>query len=163
MNEQTWQILALKYDQRPHYTWPAIRLADDGEQMRFHSVIGGVLVHHTRGFQELIRRPSDLTFWSERWYNVFTNFDEDGTLRNFYCNVAMPPHLSDHTLTFVDLDLDVRVFPDGTYQLLDEDEFDLYRVHYGYPEWVQAKARQAVQDIIVLAQAKQGPFQILTR
>lgn len=163
MNEQPWQILALKYDRRPHYTWPAIRLPDDGEQLRFRSIIGGVLVHHTRGFQELTRRPSDLTFWPDRWYNVFTNFHENGALRNFYCNVAMPPTLQDHTITFIDLDLDVRVFPDGTHQLLDEDEFDLHRVQYGYPDWVQAKARQAVRDIIALAESGQGPFKILTR
>jgi protein associated with RNAse G/E len=161
MEKPIWQIAALKYGNQPHYTWPATFKDDDGEQLRLSTVVGGVLVHHTRGFQELQRRPSDLTFWRNRWYNVFTNYDEDGTLRNFYCNVAMPPSIDENTLNFVDLDLDVRVFPDGTHVLLDEDEFLLHTAKYDYPEWVQNRARQAIDEIVALANQREGPFILL--
>jgi protein associated with RNAse G/E len=158
---QTWQILALKYDQKPHYTWPATFVDDDGDQLRFESVVGGMLVHYTRGFQEPTRRRSMLTFWRDRWYNVFTNYMLDGQLSNFYCNVAMPCFIKEYTLGFVDLDLDVRVYPDGNYQVLDEDEFELHRVKYSYPAWVQDKARQTVDEIVALSKLGEGPFQIL--
>jgi protein associated with RNAse G/E len=104
-----------------------------------------------------------LTFWRGRWYNVFTNYHEDGTLRHFYCNVAMPPLIEDSTIIFVDLDLDVQVWPDGTSRILDMDEFEQHRVQYGYPDWVQANALQAVNDILALAVARQGPFGVLAR
>jgi uncharacterized protein len=161
MDHAVWQILALKYDGRPHYTWPAVLLEDDGERLRLRSVIGGLLVHYTRGFQEPTRRPSDLIFWRDRWYNVFMNLHDDGTIRNFYCNVAMPPSVEDHTIKFVDLDLDVQVFPDGTHRLLDRDEFDLHRVKYAYPDWVQERAEKAVNEILALFEAREGPFSSL--
>src|SRR5438045_2892424 len=118
MNQPVWQILSLKFDKRPHYTWPAVLNEDNGHLLRLRSLIGGTLIHYTRGFEEAVRRPADLTFWRDRWYNVFTNYHEDGKLRNFYCNVTMPLTVQDSTISFVDLDLDVRVAPDGTYRIL---------------------------------------------
>jgi protein associated with RNAse G/E len=163
MTHSVWQILSQKYDRRPHYTWQAVLLDDDGQQLRLASVVGGQLIHYTRGFEAVTRRPSDLTFWRGRWYNVFTNYHEDGTLRHFYCNVAMPPLIEDSTIIFVDLDLDVQVWPDGTSRILDMDEFAQHRVQYGYPDWVQANALQAVNDILALAETRQGPFGVLAR
>jgi uncharacterized protein len=158
MKHPVWQVLALKYGGYPHYTWPVTLLEDDGEQLRFRSIIGGMLIHYTRGFEEPTHRPSDLVFWRERWYNVFINFHDDGSVRNFYCNVAMPPLIEADTIKFVDLDLDVQVWPDGSYLVLDRDEFELHRVEYGYPEWVQERARRAVDEILALFEAREGPF-----
>ncbi len=161
MTEALWQILSLKYDRRPHYTWPAVLLDDDGQQLRLRSVLGGTLIHFTRGFEELTRRPSDLYFWRSRWYNVFENFHEDGTFRSLYCNVAMPPFITDHTINFVDLDLDVQFWADGTYRVLDRDEYEAHRVQLGYPDWVQQHAEGAVDEIIAAAEAREGPFGVL--
>jgi protein associated with RNAse G/E len=161
MTYPVWQILSQKYDLQPHYTWPAELRYDDGHELRFSSVIGGVLVHYTRGFQELTRRPSHLTFWRERWYNVFINYHEDGTLRNFYCNVTMPLSIKDSTIIFVDLDLDVQIWPDGSYRILDKDEFEEHRIKYGYPDWVQRKALNAVNEILALFGERKGPFSLL--
>ncbi|MEP7289021.1 MAG: DUF402 domain-containing protein [Chloroflexota bacterium] len=158
---QIWQIMSLKYDHRPHYTWPATLIEDNDERLFLSSVVGGILVHHTRGFEEAQTLPSDLTFWRNRWYNVFTNYDENRLLRNFYCNVTMPLFLQANTINYVDLDLDVRVYPDGSYTLLDEDEFAEHTVQYNYPDWVQRRAYEAVDEIVALAKAGEGPFALL--
>jgi uncharacterized protein len=158
MDNRVWQVLALKYDGRPHYTWPAELLEDDGEQLTFRSVVGGLLVHYTRGFEEPTRRPSDLIFWRDRWYNVFVNLNDDGSTRNFYCNVAMPLSIEGNTIKFVDLDLDVQIFPDGTYRVLDRDEYELHCIKYAYPDWLQQMAEQAVTEILALFEAREGPF-----
>jgi protein associated with RNAse G/E len=163
MTHSVWQILSQKYDRRPHYTWPAILLDDDGQQLRFATVVGGKFVHYSEGSEEVIHRPSDLTFWRGRWYNVFTNYHEDGTLHYFYCNVALPPLIERYTITFIDLDLDVQVWPDGSSRLLDAGEFERHCVRYGYPDQVQNNALQAVNDILALAEACEGPFSILAR
>ncbi len=102
-----------------------------------------------------------LTFWRECWYNVFAYYHPDRSLHHLYCNVAMPPSIQDHTITFIDLDLDVQFWPDGSHQILDVDEFEVHRVKYNYPDGVQAQARQAVEDILALADARQGPFAVL--
>src|SRR6266540_349891 len=101
-----WQILSLKYNQQPHYTFPATLDKDDGEQLRLSLVIGGLLTHYTRGFEQPQLLRSDFTFWRQRWYNVFANYDADDNLKDFYCNVTLPPVISNNTIQYVDLDLD---------------------------------------------------------
>jgi uncharacterized protein len=118
-------------------------------------------VYCTRGFQELTRKPSDLIFWRDRWYNVFQNFSDDGTFHNFYCNVTMPLALHDLTISFVDLDLDVQIWSDGSCRVLGRDEFELHRVKYAYPEWVQDQALHALDNLLGMVEARSGPFSIL--
>ena len=149
MNRYIWQVLSQKYDTHLHYMWPAILLDDDGQQIHLMCVTNSTSYRLA------------LTFWRERWYNVFAYYHADRTLHHLYCNVAMPPSIQAHTITFVDLDLDVQFWPDGTHEILDMDEFEAHRVKYGYPDWVQANARQAVDDLIALAAARQGPFSVL--
>jgi uncharacterized protein len=163
MTNLTHQILSLKFDQKPHYTWPADLVSDDGECLFLSSIIGGTLIHYTRGFQEPQNLPSDMTFWRGRWYNVFRNYDPNYRLRNFYCNVGMPLEIEGDTIKYVDLDLDVRVYPDGSFELLDEDEFALHTVQYNYPQWVQQNAWQAVDEIKAMATAREGPFRLIAR
>ncbi len=162
MTTQTWQLSALKYDQRLHYTFPATLVSDDGEVMRFHSAPGANLIHYTRGFQGPQRR-CDATFWRERWYNVYANYDEQEVFSHLYCNVAMPPVVDANTLRFVDLDLDVRFYPGGRYEILDEDEFIEHSKQYQYPEWLQARARQALNEVMEAAASKLPPFDMLYR
>jgi len=157
-----WQILSLKYNQQRHYTWPATLSADNGERLRFSTIIGGLLIHYTRGFQEPQHLRSDLTFWRERWYNVFTNYDANGKLHDLYCNVAMPLEISGNTLQYIDLDLDLRFYPDGTYEVLDEDEFEQHAIELNYPVEVRQRALQAVDELIVLAESRVEPFDLLT-
>ena len=149
MNRLIWQVLSQKYDTSPHYAWPSVLLDDDGQQIQLARVANGepLLLY--------------LTFWRECWYNVFAYYLPDRRLHHLYCNVAMPPSIQDHTITFVDLDLDVVFWPNGKHEVLDVDEFEVHRVKYNYPDWVQAHARQAVDDIIAQAEARQGPFSVL--
>jgi protein associated with RNAse G/E len=153
-----WQIEARKYDGSLHYTLPAHLIEDDGERLWVRSQPGGPLHHVTRGWTRPITRPSDMFFWRGRWYNVYLNYDDDGLFNHFYCNAGMPPVLSDHAISFVDLDLDVQIWPDGRYAVLDEDEFLAHAAQFAYPAEVQRGARQAVEALLALWRAKTPPF-----
>lgn len=64
------------------------------------------------------------TFYSDRWYNVFAVYGRDsGKLKGWYCNVCRPATISEMTVTYDDLALDLWVDPDGTTTILDEEEF----------------------------------------
>ncbi len=64
------------------------------------------------------------TFYSDRWYNIFEiHAREDDHLRGWYCNIGYPATIRDHAISYVDLALDLLVFPDGRQIVLDEDEF----------------------------------------
>ena len=65
------------------------------------------------------------TFYSDRWYNIFAIYDcHDGRLKGWYCNLSYPAELLDGVVSYVDLALDLLVYPDGRQVVLDQDEFD---------------------------------------
>jgi predicted RNA-binding protein associated with RNAse of E/G family len=64
------------------------------------------------------------TFYTDRWYNIMQMFDrDDGSLKGWYCNITLPTVLTDTTVEYTDLALDLFVYPDGRQLVLDEDEF----------------------------------------
>jgi hypothetical protein len=64
------------------------------------------------------------TYFTDRWYNIYEiHAREDDSLRGWYCNVGKPALLDGDCLSYVDLALDLLVFPDGRQVVLDEDEF----------------------------------------
>jgi hypothetical protein len=63
-------------------------------------------------------------YYSDRWYNLFEIHDRlDDSLKGWYCNVTFPAEIAKHTIAYIDLALDLLVYPDGRQLVLDEDEF----------------------------------------
>lgn len=64
------------------------------------------------------------TYYTDRWYNIFEiHSRDDDRLRGWYCNIATPAKFMDNQISYIDLALDLLVFPDGRQIILDEDEF----------------------------------------
>ena len=59
----------------------------------------------------------------------------------------MPYSFDSGQLDFIDMDIDVIVWPDGTLQVVDLDEFEKNKVKYQYPENVVATAKQTLGEI----------------
>ena len=97
-------------------------------------------------------------YWLDRWYNIFCFLQETGRLRNFYCNVNLPPVLHGDTLSYIDLDMDILVNPDLSYTVLDEEEFAENAARFNYPLEVRQRSRQALYDLIELIEFRQFPF-----
>jgi hypothetical protein len=158
----TCQVMALKFDGRLHYTFPARVIYRDNSVIRAQWSAGTIIRHLSRGLEFPEKYDSELWAWDSCWYNVFVNRNEGGELDSFYCNVATPPTIHLPELRWIDLDLDVRIFVDGRYEILDEDEFEEHRLKYNYPVDVQHQAKQAVRDILDLARLRDGPFALLS-
>jgi hypothetical protein len=63
-------------------------------------------------------------YYSQRWYNLYEIHDRlDDRLKGWYCNVTLPAQIDEQTISYVDLALDLLVYPDGKQVVLDEDEF----------------------------------------
>ncbi|KXK06899.1 MAG: hypothetical protein UZ17_ACD001000214 [Acidobacteria bacterium OLB17] len=89
-------------------------------------------------------------YWLDRWYNVFRFEHPAGKLRNFYCNIAMPPVLRDCILEYVDLDIDVLVWPGKEAIVLDRDEFEEHAVKLRYPKDTIIKAEESLKEVLRL-------------
>jgi predicted RNA-binding protein associated with RNAse of E/G family len=61
-------------------------------------------------------------FWVDRPYNVYHWLDQAGRTLGFYFNVGHTDLVSETTVAWRDLIVDVIVAPDGRIDILDEDE-----------------------------------------
>jgi protein associated with RNAse G/E len=89
------------------------------------------------------------TFYADRWYNIFAIHDrDDDQLKGWYCNVTFPAAFKQSPqdeleVSYIDLALDLLVFPDGRQLVLDEDEFSALAL----PVETQNHARRALGDL----------------
>jgi uncharacterized protein len=97
-------------------------------------------------------------YWTDRWYNVMRFERPEGGLQEWYCNVSTPAKLDGSLLSWIDLDLDVRVWPDWRVEVYDEDEFADHSEGMSYPLEVIENARLAVDQILRLVDDRGFPF-----
>ncbi len=83
-------------------------------------------------------------YYSQHWYNLYEIHDRlDDSLKGWYCNVTLPAEIDEHTITYVDLALDLLVYPGGKQLVLDEDEFE----ELALTSQVRAQALDALQTL----------------
>jgi hypothetical protein len=97
-------------------------------------------------------------FWFDRWYNIFRFHEPSGSIRNFYCNIGMPPAFDGRVLNYVDLDIDVLVWPDMTHQVLDEAEFAFNAHRWNYPESIRLQTANSLHDLLTMIADRTFPF-----
>ena len=135
-----------KYDLKIRKSWKCHLVERDDPLLTFIGEFDSDIVH--AGLGSIARGTiSKEYYWLDRWYNVFRFAEPDGTFRNFYCNITMPPTFENGVLDYVDLDIDVIVWPDGRAETLDEDDFVANSLRFGYPPDVQQSALDSLSDL----------------
>lgn len=150
-------INSRKFDKTIHRTWKAKLIEQTHYQLTLAGKFSSTISHSDLG---VIRREtvSIEFFWFDRWYNVFRFHNPDGSLRNFYCNICLPPVFSEDKLDYVDLDIDLVVWQDFSYKILDVEEFEANALKYSYTEQMRAKIQETLTEIISLIDNRMFPF-----
>src|SRR4051812_27464233 len=129
-------VQSYKYDGTEHRRWIA-RLQKQEDSLL---VLEGRFAEEVR-HEFLGTLPSGMVsieyYWLDRWYNVFRFEETNGELRSYYCNVNVPPIFDGCSLKYVDLDIDILVQPDLSYNILDLDEFRHNAAYYCYSEEIK--------------------------
>ncbi len=99
-------------------------------------------------------------YYAGRWFNIYQVFGADGALKGWYCNITKPAHFSDQEIAYVDMALDVFVYPDGRTLVLDEEEFGQKRESLYSPEDA-CHAEEAVAELLEMVRLRQPPFDVL--
>lgn len=150
-------VSARKFDGRLHRQWPARLTAQVGSLVILDGVFAEEIQHPLLGRIAAGTRSTEY-YWTDRWYNVFRFHEPAGVLRNYYCNINQPAQFAGRDLSFVDLDIDVLVAPDFTYQVLDEDEFARHAAQYNYPAQLRIEVSRALADLLALIARRDFPF-----
>ena len=102
------------------------------------------------------KEPAIMYFYKDRWFNVISQFKSDGIY--YYCNMASPFLIEDNAIKYIDYDLDLRVFNDNTYKILDKSEYKYHKVKMDYPEEIDIILKRELNELIKMVEKKEGPF-----
>ena len=108
--EETWRYEATEILREESY----VKL--EARYNRVDANIGRVHLKNNDRFLEV--------FFADRWFNIFEIHDrEDDHLKGWYCDICKPAKIEETMIKYVDLKIDLIVYPDGSDDVLDEDEF----------------------------------------
>ncbi len=96
-------------------------------------------------------------YYADRWFNVYQVSGADDVLKGWYCNITKPARFSDQEIAYVDMALDVFVYPDGRALVLDEEEFQENRARLYSPEDA-GSAEAAVAELLEMVRRRHPPF-----
>ena len=146
---------SFKHDGSLHRTWcKAFVLGANDEHIV--AVTDKAWVIESDGRKWLTREPAIRFFYLHEWFNVISMIRHTGIY--YYCNIASPSLFDGEAIKNIDYDLDIKLFPDGGYQVLDEKEYQAHLKEMNYPEDIQEIVNKQV-DILVDRMDKQlEPF-----
>jgi len=150
-------VRVLKYGGTEHRRWNATLARQDESLIVLDAEFEDEVEHHLLGSIGRGTRTIEY-YWLDRWYNIFRFLETDGATKLFYCNVSMPPSLEGGILSYIDLDIDILVRPDFSYQVLDVEEFATNAVCYGYSEEVRVQTHKAIDELTSMIETRRFPF-----
>ncbi len=107
---ETWRYMAKRIRRGDNY------ILLEARYNREDSIVLGINLKKNDRFKEV--------FFDDCWFNIFEIHDrDDDRLKGWYCDICKPAKISKHEVIYVDLSIDLFVFPDGKFEVLDEEEF----------------------------------------
>lgn len=141
-----YTVNSRKFDGTIRRSWKCEFVFQDNEKIELVGSFEDQVEHPDLGIIEA-GTVSHERFYFNRWFNYFTFEQPAGTLRNYYINICMPPEVKDDVIDYVDLDIDLVVWPDGTMVTLDMNEFEANSKLFSYPDNVITSALEMLRGI----------------
>ena len=148
-------VHSYKHDGNIHRVWKKVRIMDVSKDGVI-TASNKTLVVESDGRIWKTTEPAISYFFNDLWFNVIAIIRKDGV--HFYCNIASPFVYDENALKYIDYDLDLKVFPNYHYKILDEYEFKKHKYEMGYSEDIQKIVRAQLADLIQMVHKREGPF-----
>jgi len=104
------------------------------------------------------KEPAICYFYSDLWFNIIGMLKKDGVY--FYCNLSSPYLYDGEAVKYIDYDLDIKVFPDGSYILLDEKEYQAHQGSMCYSDEIQDIVLSQIEVLKERIEKKEKPFDL---
>lgn len=102
------------------------------------------------------KEPAIMFFFKDRWFNIIGQLKEYGIY--YYCNIATPYLTDENVIKYIDYDLDLRVFPNGSFKILDRMEYKYHKKQMHYSNRLDFILRYELGNLIEMARSKVSPF-----
>lgn len=113
-------------------------------------------VQELEGHKYKTKELAIIYFYKNDWFNCIAQLKSYGLY--YYCNMASPYIVEGNVIKYIDYDLDLRVFPDGGYKILDRNEYNYHKRKMKYPLDIDIIINRELKKLIDRKNAKIGPF-----
>lgn len=153
------KIHAYKHDGQIYRTWDntvLLEITDD------YIVLGNnrAKVTEENGRTWYTREPAVIYFYNNRWFNVIGQLKQKGLF--YYCNIASPYIIENNIIKYIDYDLDLRVFPNNSFKVLDESEYELHYEEMKYTKDINSVVKYELDNLIKMVKNNEEPFSNIT-
>ena len=126
--------MGFKHDGSIHRVWDkACKVYEDDDKIMISNA--KTLIREHDGRIWMAKEPSLTIYYKHRWFNIIGIIRSEGI--HYYCNIASPIIIEDDVIKYIDYDLDLVKTVKGELKVLDEDEYEVNKVKYGYSEELQ--------------------------
>ena len=139
------QIQCYKHDGKIHRCWDEAVAIDVKKD---YIVFGNekTLVTEAGGNTWRTKEPAIMDFFKDKWYNIIVQLKKEGI--TYYCNIASPFIIEEDTIKYIDYDLDLRIFPNGSFKILDRQEYKYHKKKMNYSDDLDIVIRHALSELI---------------
>jgi len=152
-------VQSYKHNGSLHRTWSKAYVIDTKEDYAV-VVNDHTWVVESDGRRWLTKEPAVCFYYYKKWFNVLSMVRKTGIY--YYVNIASPSLYDGEAIKNIDYDLDVKVFPDDTYMVLDKNEYAYHANLMNYPDNLKEKIENALNEVIELIENKKDPFDFTT-
>jgi len=151
----TLVIHCYKHNGAIHKSWTIAYVLDVKED---YIVLGNenVLVTKQDGRTWRTKEPAIMFFYKNRWFNIIAQLKANGLF--YYCNIASPYVIDEGVIKYIDYDLDLRVFNDGAFKILDRNEYNYHKKLMNYPKEINYIIKEELSSLIEMKKASEFPF-----
>lgn len=148
-------IHSYKHDGKIHRSWDeAVFIDEDDEYLIFGN--NKTLVTESDGRTWKTKEPAVMYFSKNHWFNIIGQLKYNGVY--YYCNIASPFVIEENTIKYIDYDLDLRVFPDGSFKILDRGEYQYHKKLMNYSKDIDTILKNELTILINKVRNKEYPF-----
>lgn len=149
------KIQSYKHDGRLHRFWRKSYVLEDNDEWlivasKRTQVIEG------NGRKWFTKEPAISFFNKKDWYNVIGMLKEVGIV--FYTNIASPTLIDQNIAKYIDYDLDVKRFSDGSIKYLDKNEYLRNIDNYQYSDKLSKIVEYKQKQVVTMMNNKTFPF-----
>lgn len=154
--KRKWIIIqAYKHNGELHREWSHSYVLEDNDEYFVAASIRAAVIE-SDGRKWHTKEPAIFILSKKDWFNVIAMLKEDGV--GYYVNIASPTILDKGFLKYIDYDLDVKLYGDGTVKLLDVSEYRKHAEEQNYPDDIKEILKRAVDRVYDAIKEKSFPF-----
>lgn len=148
-------IHCYKHNGKIHRSWDEATVLEITDDMLV-CANNKTIVTESDGRSHKTNEPAVMFFYKRKWFNIIGQLKPFGLF--YYCNIATPYLIDDGIIKYIDYDLDLRVFPDGGFRVLDKNEYKYHKKIMNYSNELDMILKKELSNLIDMKRHNVVPF-----